>query len=245
MKRLARRWPLAASLTLHALAAAALAGAFAVGAPTPRALSVSLLPVSAAQSPPTAQTPASPAARPAPSAKALPARPQPATPAAQPATPKPRAVTPAPAPKAQAAITPPTPAAERPPAPAAGSAAAAPADAGKPPAAAGSSGAASAAEGTGLARQGVDWRAALAANPKPVYPERSRALGEQGRVVLRVRVGADGRALEVSVLQGSGHPRLDRAAREAVGRWRFVPARQGGVAVEDSVDVPIRFEQAD
>ena len=235
MKRLARRWPLAASLGLHALALTALAGAFAEAPSPPRALSVSLLPAQATQTAPAA---ASPTAGPAPLAKAPPARPQPATP-------KPRAVTPAPAPKAQAAITPPPPAAERPPMPDAGSAAAAPADAGKPPAAAGSAGAASAAEGAGLARQGVDWRAALAANPKPVYPERSRALGEQGRVVLRVRVGADGRALEVSVLQGSGYPRLDRAAREAVGRWRFVPARQGGVAVEDSVDVPIRFEQAD
>ena len=36
--------------------------------------------------------------------------------------------------------------------------------------------------------------------------------------------------------------RLDRAAQEAVTRWRFVPARRGDVAVEAWVLVPIVFK---
>ncbi|PKO55172.1 MAG: energy transducer TonB, partial [Betaproteobacteria bacterium HGW-Betaproteobacteria-21] len=40
----------------------------------------------------------------------------------------------------------------------------------------------------------------------------------------------------------SGSERLDEAARNAVSRWRFVPARQGERAIEASVLVPIIFK---
>ncbi|RQW28811.1 energy transducer TonB [Rhodobacteraceae bacterium CH30] len=92
---------------------------------------------------------------------------------------------------------------------------------------------------------GADWRAGALDNPAPSYPERSRARGEEGRVVLRVEVGADGRVRDIAVLHSSGFPRLDRAARDAVERWRFTPARRGNSAVADRVDVPIRFRQTD
>ena len=78
-------------------------------------------------------------------------------------------------------------------------------------------------------------------NPKPVYPPMSRRLGEQGKVVLRVRVSATGLAQEVEVKQGSGFARLDTAARDAVSRWRFVPAKRGEEPVESWVAVPIQF----
>lgn len=91
----------------------------------------------------------------------------------------------------------------------------------------------------------ADWRAGSLDNPAPVYPERARARGEEGRVVLRVEVGADGRVRDISILHSSGFPRLDRAARDAVERWRFTPARRGNRAVADLVDVPIRFRQTD
>ncbi|MCD4487368.1 energy transducer TonB [Chromobacterium vaccinii] len=79
-------------------------------------------------------------------------------------------------------------------------------------------------------------------NSKPVYPERSRQLGEEGVATLSVRVGADGRALEVSVARGSGYRRLDQAAVDAVSRWRFVPAKRNGKPVESDLTVPVRFE---
>lgn len=78
-------------------------------------------------------------------------------------------------------------------------------------------------------------------NPKPVYPAASRRLGEQGRVVLRVRVSAHGLPLAVEIKQSSGFPRLDEAARAAVERWRFIPARQGSETVDSSVLVPLQF----
>lgn len=78
-------------------------------------------------------------------------------------------------------------------------------------------------------------------NPKPTYPAMSRRLEEEGKVLLRVHVGADGNALEVEVKQSSGFPRLDAAARSAVSRWRFVPARRGSEAIDAWVAVPVVF----
>lgn len=78
-------------------------------------------------------------------------------------------------------------------------------------------------------------------NPKPVYPPASRRLGEEGRVVLRVYVGADGLAEKVEIKDSSGFARLDTAARDTVVRWRFVPARRGEQTVAAWVLVPIVF----
>lgn len=78
-------------------------------------------------------------------------------------------------------------------------------------------------------------------NPKPVYPPMSRRLGEEGKVVLRVRVSVQGLPLAIEVSKSSGFPRLDDAARVAVERWRFVPARQGNEPIEASVLVPLNF----
>ncbi len=79
-------------------------------------------------------------------------------------------------------------------------------------------------------------------NPKPIYPLVSRRLGEQGKVLLRVHVSAAGLAEKVEVKTGSGYARLDQAAGEAVGRWRFVPARRGDQAIAAWVQVPITFQ---
>jgi protein TonB len=78
-------------------------------------------------------------------------------------------------------------------------------------------------------------------NPPPDYPALSRRLREEGRVVLRVLVDASGKASEIELRESSGHPRLDSAAREAVARWKFVPAKRGDTPVSAWVLVPISF----
>ncbi len=82
-------------------------------------------------------------------------------------------------------------------------------------------------------------------NPKPAYPALSRRLAEQGRVVLRVRVEADGRAAEVQLHTSSGSPRLDQSALDTVRRWQFVPARLGQMPTAAWVLVPIAFTLKD
>jgi protein TonB len=79
-------------------------------------------------------------------------------------------------------------------------------------------------------------------NPKPAYPALSRRLGEQGRVILRVRVSAAGRADEVQIGTSSGYPRLDETAAETVKQWKFVPAKRGTEAVADWVLIPVSFK---
>lgn len=81
----------------------------------------------------------------------------------------------------------------------------------------------------------------MASDRPPVYPEIARRRGEQGRVLLRVNVSADGRPIEVDVAQTSGYPTLDEAAQSAVRHWQFVPAMQAGSPIEAVADVPVRF----
>lgn len=78
-------------------------------------------------------------------------------------------------------------------------------------------------------------------NPSPGYPAISKRLGEQGRVMLRVLIGADGLPQKVEVSQSSGYERLDRQAQEAVMRWRFVPGKRGGVPEAMWYAQPINF----
>lgn len=87
--------------------------------------------------------------------------------------------------------------------------------------------------------------AAYLRNPPPEYPRLSRRRGEQGRVLLRVRVLASGLPEHIEVARSSGHPRLDEAAGETVAQWRFTPARRGETAVDSWLLVPIEFRLED
>jgi protein TonB len=73
------------------------------------------------------------------------------------------------------------------------------------------------------------------------YPEAARRLGAQGTVLLRLSVGADGAVASVEVVQGSGFPVLDRAARDGALRCRFDPALEGGRPVAGSVPWRVTF----
>src|SRR5437879_3483898 len=88
-------------------------------------------------------------------------------------------------------------------------------------------------------------RVAYGANPLPPYPLVARRLGKEGVVLLEVLVAPDGRAADVRMIRSSGFAPLDESAMTTVReRWRFVPARRDGVAVESRVTVPIRFRLA-
>lgn len=172
-------------------------------------------PVELPSPPPPRQVP------PPPQSKPVPARPQVMTPEPSPAviaTPAPSATPSAAAPVAEA-----TPAeAEASPAvaaPAAPAASSPPADAVTQP----------------------RYDLAYLSNPKPAYPSRSIELGEEGTVVLEAAVSAAGRVLSVRIKTSSGFPRLDRAALDAVRRWKFQPSRRGDTPVEGVAIIPMPF----
>jgi protein TonB len=83
--------------------------------------------------------------------------------------------------------------------------------------------------------------AAYLHNPRPDYPSLSRRLGEEGKVLLRVRVSREGQPAAVDLEKSSNFARLDEAARAVVAHWRFVPARRGDEAIEATVIVPVVF----
>jgi protein TonB len=87
--------------------------------------------------------------------------------------------------------------------------------------------------------------------PEPVfkteieYTAAARAEGIEGKLKLRVSVGADGAVLAVDVL-ASVSPELDAAAIAAVKRWRFRPAMACGKPVAGGTYVLARrFELGD
>jgi len=84
--------------------------------------------------------------------------------------------------------------------------------------------------------------AAYLKNPAPEYPSLAQRRGWEGTVLLRVHVLASGKPGEIQVQKSSGRQQLDDAALAAVKRWSFVPAKQGDVAQDGWVSVPIDFK---
>jgi periplasmic protein TonB len=78
-------------------------------------------------------------------------------------------------------------------------------------------------------------------NPAPDYPAMSRRLGEEGRVLMKVLVSAEGAAEDVQIEKSSGSDRLDNAAISAVKRWRFIPAKRNNQPLSAYVLVPMKF----
>jgi len=88
------------------------------------------------------------------------------------------------------------------------------------------------------------FNAAYLKNEPPRYPNASRRMSEQGRVLLRVLVSAAGAPEKVELATSSGFERLDVAALETVRTWKFVPAHQTGKPLAAWVQVPITFSLA-
>jgi protein TonB len=78
-------------------------------------------------------------------------------------------------------------------------------------------------------------------SPAPSYPPEAFRNGESGTVLLRVHVDPQGLPYQVDLVQSSRSRALDRAASQAVRRWRFRPAMRGGQPVAGEVQVPISF----
>jgi TonB family protein len=74
--------------------------------------------------------------------------------------------------------------------------------------------------------------------PTPTYTDKARAAKYQGVVVLQVTVSSEGRAKNISVVQGPGMG-LEEKSIEAVMKWKFKPALG---ADGDPVDVLVPIE---
>ena len=82
----------------------------------------------------------------------------------------------------------------------------------------------------------------VAGNPKPHYPLLARNQGIEGRVVVNVLISVQGTVKTIGVGQSSGSRLLDKAAVQAVKKWRFHPVLHNGKAIPSSESVPIVFK---
>jgi protein TonB len=77
---------------------------------------------------------------------------------------------------------------------------------------------------------------------QPSYPPSKIRLEQEGRVTVRILVGANGRVLQ---LQPVGNPDADFLAatrKQALAKWRFKPATRDGVPIEAWREISVRFE---
>lgn len=77
---------------------------------------------------------------------------------------------------------------------------------------------------------------------QPKYPPLAYRNREEGSVLVRADVDANGTPTDVTVVRRSGSRDLDNAARDAVREWHFRPAIENGKAVASTVEVPIDFK---
>lgn len=87
----------------------------------------------------------------------------------------------------------------------------------------------------------ADRAAEPAARVQPTYPAAALRSREEGTVLLRVEVDAQGNPTSVEVENSSRSRELDRAARDAVRQWSFSPAIENGQPVASTVTVPVDF----
>lgn len=76
----------------------------------------------------------------------------------------------------------------------------------------------------------------------PIYPSSLLSKGIGGRVLVSCTVDAGGQVAATSIKQSSGHPDLDKAAINAVNKWKFKPGTKGGRKVKATCIVPFNFE---
>ena len=79
-------------------------------------------------------------------------------------------------------------------------------------------------------------------NIRPDYPKGARQRGEQGDVVLEIRVNAEGTVDGVKVAVSSGFAELDEAAVKAARTAKFSPARSGHDPIASTVRLKLQFK---
>jgi periplasmic protein TonB len=70
---------------------------------------------------------------------------------------------------------------------------------------------------------------------RPSYPEQARRAQQQGTVVIEFNVDTSGKVTSAYVKNASAYPVLNRAALDAVKRWKFPPGKSSFTKVQEIV----------
>ena len=73
----------------------------------------------------------------------------------------------------------------------------------------------------------------------PAYPKEATEMRLQGMAVVGVTIGKNGEVVDVK--QISAHPRIARAAADAIRRWRFEPYKLNGEPIDVFAKVAVLF----
>ena len=77
--------------------------------------------------------------------------------------------------------------------------------------------------------------------PYELYPWESMRLREEGSCMVRLTVGIDGNVAREEISVSSGSPRLDQACLDAYRSMHFLPAKENGSPVVDTVEMPVNW----
>lgn len=77
---------------------------------------------------------------------------------------------------------------------------------------------------------------------QPDYPPAMQRRGIEGVAVVRVLIGIDGRVKAVELVRADDPEFFTATRRQALSRWRFVPASRDGIAIESWREMTVRFE---
>ena len=76
---------------------------------------------------------------------------------------------------------------------------------------------------------------------QPAYPSDMRLGEREGRVVVRVLIGADGRVKDVQQISAASPSFFEATRKQALAKWRFKPGTKDGVAIEAWHTMAVRF----
>lgn len=74
----------------------------------------------------------------------------------------------------------------------------------------------------------------------PVYPEKCKKEKVEGTVVLEIKIDAEGNVIDTKILK-SVHPDIDKAATEAIKKWKYNPVIKDGKPTPVVFAVTINF----
>lgn len=77
---------------------------------------------------------------------------------------------------------------------------------------------------------------------QPVYPPGMIREEREGVVTVRILVGTDGRVKALEAVRADAPAFLEATRKQAISKWRFLPATRDGEPVESWREMTVRFE---
>ena len=78
----------------------------------------------------------------------------------------------------------------------------------------------------------------------PKYPSQLKREGISGVVSVKCTIDEKGNVMEPTVVKTT-HPEFAEPAIEALSKWKFKPAKRGGVVVSIKITIPVQFNVSD